>query len=84
MSLGLSLHGMLFSTASCPVYPFYPLLQTFFVDDDLKDACQLDAVLTVVDAKHVTMHLDEVKPEDVVNEAGEGPCLGRDGILVWV
>lgn len=46
------------------------VLQTFFVDDDLKDACQLDAVLTVVDSKHLVQHLDEVKPEDVVNEAG--------------
>lgn len=34
-----------------------------------QDACQLDAVLTVVDAKHVTAHLDEEKPEGVVNEA---------------
>jgi G3E family GTPase len=41
------------------------------VDDDLKEACSLDAVLTVVDAKHVMMHLDEVKEEGVVNEAGE-------------
>lgn len=47
-----------------------PVLQTFFVDDDLKDACQLDAVLTVVDSKHLIQHLDEVKPADVVNEAG--------------
>jgi G3E family GTPase len=46
-----------------------PVIQTFFVDDDLKDACLLDAVLTVVDAKHVMQHLDEEKPEDVVNEA---------------
>jgi hypothetical protein len=29
----------------------------------------LDAVLTVVDAKHVTQHLDDQKPEGVVNEA---------------
>ncbi len=29
----------------------------------------LDAVLTVVDCKHVTQHLDEVKPEGIVNEA---------------
>ncbi len=35
----------------------------------LQDACLLDAVLTVVDAKHVTQHLDEEKPEGVVNEA---------------
>jgi len=45
--------------------------QTFFVDDDLKEACQLDAVLTVVDSKHLVQHIDEVKPADVVNEAGE-------------
>ena len=29
----------------------------------------LDGVLTLVDAKHVMRHLDEVKPEGVVNEA---------------
>jgi hypothetical protein len=56
--------------------------QTFFVDEDLKDACQLDAVLTVVDAKHVTQHLDDVKPADVVNEAGvwraRRACLRHD------
>eukprot|EP00983_Pelagomonas_calceolata_P085694 1156610-Pelagomonas_calceolata.AAC.8 len=34
------------------------------------DACALDAVLTVVDARHVTQHLDEIKPAGVVNEAG--------------
>eukprot|EP00198_Chlamydomonas_reinhardtii_P011338 XP_001700675.1 predicted protein [Chlamydomonas reinhardtii] len=43
-----------------------PVIQTFFVDDDIKDACLLDAVLTVVDAKHVTQHLDEEKPEGVI------------------
>ncbi len=41
----------------------------FFVDDDIKDACTLDAVLTVVDAKHIVQHLDEEKPQDVVNES---------------
>eukprot|EP00775_Hariotina_reticulata_P009293 gene9293-9458_t len=46
-----------------------PVIQTFFVDEDLKDACQLDAVLTVVDCKHLIQHLDEEKPDDVVNEA---------------
>lgn len=48
-----------------------PVIQTFFVDDNIKDACVLDAVLTVVDAKHVMQHLDEEKPEGVVNEAGK-------------
>jgi G3E family GTPase len=36
---------------------------------DVKESYMLDAVLTVVDAKHVTQHLDEVKPHGVVNEA---------------
>lgn len=40
------------------------------MDDDLKEATRLDAVLTVADAKHLLQHLDEEKPEDVVNEAG--------------
>ncbi|GLC53461.1 hypothetical protein PLESTB_000752400 [Pleodorina starrii] len=46
-----------------------PVIQTFFVDENIKDACVLDAVLTVVDSKHVTQHLNEVKPDGVVNEA---------------
>ena len=39
--------------------------------EDIKEACVLDAVLCVVDSKHVTQHLDEVKPEGIINEAGE-------------
>jgi G3E family GTPase len=35
-----------------------PVIQTFFVDDDLKDQLELDAVVTVVDAKHVEQHWD--------------------------
>ncbi len=40
----------------------------------------LDAVLTVVDARHVTQHLDDVKPEGVVNEAGV--CAGEGAPLL--
>ena len=32
---------------------------------------KLDGVVTLVDAKHVGFHLDEVKPKGVVNEAVE-------------
>lgn len=46
-----------------------PVAQTFFVDDDLKESLRLDAILTVVDAKHVILHLDEEKPDGAVNEA---------------
>lgn len=41
-----------------------------------QEACALDAVITVVDARHVLQHLDEVKPEGVVNEAGASPRAG--------
>jgi G3E family GTPase len=33
-----------------------PVIQTFFVDEDMRDRVQLDAVVTVVDAKHVHLH----------------------------
>eukprot|EP00882_Tetradesmus_deserticola_P012086 GHRQ01012803.1.p1 GENE.GHRQ01012803.1~~GHRQ01012803.1.p1 ORF type:complete len:226 (+),score=107.14 GHRQ01012803.1:32-709(+) len=48
-----------------------PVLQTFFVDEELQEAFQLDALITVVDAKHILQHLDEEKPEGVENESVE-------------
>ena len=48
-----------------------PVAQTFFVDEDVKANYELDAIITVVDSKHVGPHLDEVKPEGVENEAVE-------------
>ena len=48
-----------------------PVAQTFFVDEDIKRAYELDAIITVVDAAHITQHLEEVKPEGVENEAVE-------------
>ena len=35
-----------------------PVIQTFFVDEDMRDKLLLDAVVTVVDAKHVWQHWD--------------------------
>ena len=34
-----------------------------------QEGCALDAIITVVDCKHIMQHLDEAKPEGVVNEA---------------
>jgi G3E family GTPase len=42
-----------------------PVAQTFFLDEDLREQFLLDAIVTVVDAKHVERHLDEM------DEAGE-------------
>jgi G3E family GTPase len=36
-----------------------PVIQSFFVDEDLKTKVRLDAVITVVDARHIWQHLDE-------------------------
>jgi G3E family GTPase len=34
-----------------------PVAQTFFSDDEMRSAFRLDAIVTVVDARHVTQHL---------------------------
>jgi len=36
-----------------------PVAQTFFFDDELRDRLELDAIVTLVDAKHVLLHLDD-------------------------
>ena len=38
-----------------------PVAQTFFLDDDLKSQFVLDAIVTLIDAKHIEKHLDEMK-----------------------
>ena len=48
-----------------------PVAQTFFVDEDIEKMYRLDGICTLVDAKHITQHLDEEKPEGVENEAVE-------------
>ena len=35
-----------------------PVAQTFFVDEDMRRAFRLDAIITVVDAKHVWEHIE--------------------------
>jgi G3E family GTPase len=45
--------------------------QTFFVDNEMATQLRLDAIVTLVDAKHILDHLDEVKPDGVDNEAVE-------------
>jgi len=46
-----------------------PVAQTFIVDDAITPYCELDGIVTVVDAKHVLKHLREDRGEDGVNES---------------
>ena len=48
-----------------------PVAQTFFMDNHVKSHFVLDGIITVVDAKHIEQHLDEVKPKGAENEAVE-------------
>jgi len=58
-----------------------PVCQSFFIEDAISNHYEIDAVLTVVDAKHIIQHLDEEKPKDVENEAVEQVAFA-DRILV--
>lgn len=48
-----------------------PVAQTFLVDEEIAELYSLDAIVTVVDAKHLVARLDDEKPEGVENEAQE-------------
>lgn len=41
------------------------------MEEKIQQHFRIDAVITVVDAKHIIQHLDEVKPDGVENEAVE-------------
>jgi G3E family GTPase len=36
-----------------------PVAQTFFVDDEMRDQFKLDGIVTLVDAKHFSLHVDD-------------------------
>lgn len=43
-----------------------PVIQTFFVDEDLQSQLSLDAVVTVVDAKHIWQHWDADEAQEQI------------------
>jgi G3E family GTPase len=43
-----------------------PVIQTFFVDEDVKFQTHLDAVVTVVDAKHIQLHWDAEEAQEQI------------------
>ena len=48
-----------------------PIIQTFYLEPTLLDKFRVDGVVTLVDAKHADLHLDEVKPDGAINEVLE-------------
>ena len=38
-----------------------PVAQTFFTDEEVKESFRLDGIVTVVDAKHVELHFDDMR-----------------------
>ena len=43
-----------------------PVIQTFFVDEDIQMQAHLDAVVTVVDAKHIQLHWDADEAQEQI------------------
>ena len=66
-----------------------PVIQTFFVDQEIEKMYKLDSVITVTDAKYIIQRLDEKKPEGVENEAVEQVvfadkvCIAKNDPYIW-
>ncbi|NJK61787.1 MAG: GTP-binding protein [Synechococcaceae cyanobacterium SM2_3_1] len=43
-----------------------PVIQTFFVDEDMQEQLSLDAVVTVVDARHIHQHWDADEAQEQI------------------
>jgi len=48
-----------------------PIIQTFYQERDVAVSLKLDGILTVIDAKNVLKHIDEIPVEGKVNECVE-------------
>ena len=57
-----------------------PVASTFFLFPHVAARYKLDGVIGVIDAKHLGIHLDEVKEEGAINEAVQQYILQFDFI----
>jgi len=46
-----------------------PIVYTVQTNPKMSDNYRIDSIVCLADAKHVNLHLDEVKPEGSINEA---------------
>jgi G3E family GTPase len=47
----------------------YPVAQSFFINDPIADEVELDAIVTMVDARHIAQHLHDLQLDGVDNQA---------------
>ena len=58
-----------------------PVAQAFFVDDEILDDVALDAIVTLIDSKHIEQHLDDVR-YDGINSQAVDQIISADRIIV--
>ena len=58
-----------------------PVAQAFFVDDEVLEEVALDAVVTLIDSKHIEQHLDDVR-YDGINSQAVDQIVSADRIIV--
>jgi G3E family GTPase len=61
-------HSVLYATF-CIAFRILICMQTFFNEQSVSQNFRLDAVVTVVDTKHLLQHLDEKRHEGEENES---------------
>ena len=58
-----------------------PVAQAFFVDDAVLEEVALDAIVTLIDSKHIEQHLDEVRYDGISSQAVD-QIVSADRIIV--
>ncbi len=58
-----------------------PVAQAFFQDDQVLDEVSLDAIVALVDAKHIEQHLDDIRYDGIDNQAVD-QIISADRIIV--
>ena len=58
-----------------------PVAQAFFVDDEVLDEVALDAIVTLIDSKHIEQHLDDIR-YDGINSQAVDQIISADRIIV--
>ncbi|AOE83437.1 CobW family GTP-binding protein [Pseudomonas sp. TCU-HL1] len=59
----------------------YPVAQSFFIDDPIAAEVELDAIVAMVDAKHIALHLDDLQLDGQDNQAVD-QLVCADRILI--